>query len=379
MGRGRGGGGGGGWVGGGVPLKVYKEDYFHAVPQKLPLYAQLQQAVLIAEMALAHLVLGCWLLCCMQSVCCMQRSVYKDIYIGMNWQNNVISSNVEGTQKQLVDLMHSGDGVRLSFATGECGSEIWAGISADTFAKANIGLLNSHGIQYTVSTGGNKDVFTCSSTSGADTFLNRYKGAQLQGLDFDIEVEMSTDQLSKLMQSVFYLQQKYPELTISFTLASSASTGPVATSINELGISVLTAARNAGLKFVVNLMTMNYGLTPSQWICVVDGNQKCDMGASAIQAAKNLNKIHDVPFTEIALTPMIGMNDITTEIFTISDMKKVLKFGKKYRLAGLHYWSFDRDCQCPDSPVVASSTCSGVKQKPLQYYNLLMGHHRTEL
>eukprot|EP00731_Ephydatia_muelleri_P002033 Em0001g2033a len=328
-------------------------------------------------MALAHLVLGIWLLCCMQSVCCMQRSVYKDIGIGL--QNNVISSNVEGTQKQLVDLMHSGDGVRLSFATGECGNEKWAGVSADTFAKANIGLLKSHGIQYTISTGGKKDVFTCSSKSGADKFLMRYLTPQLQGLDFDIEVEMSTDQLSNLMKSVFYLQQMKPKLTISFTLASSASTGPDASSINELGKSVLTAARKAGLKFVVNLMTMNYGSTPSQWICVVDDNQKCDMGASAIQAANNLNKKHGVPFTEIALTPMIGMNDITNEIFTIEDMQMVLEFGKNYRLAGLHYWSFDRDRQCPDSPVAASPTCSGVEQGPLQYYNLLMGRGHTEL
>ena len=53
-------------------------------------------------MALANFILGYWLLCCMQIVCCMQRSVYKDIGIGMNWQTNVISSNVKGTQKQLI-------------------------------------------------------------------------------------------------------------------------------------------------------------------------------------------------------------------------------------------------------------------------------------
>ena len=335
--------------------------------------------VLIAEMALAHLVLGCWLLCCIQIVCCMQRSVYKDIGIGMNWQTNVISSNVKGTQKRLIDMMSSGDGVRLSFATGECGDETWAGVSADTFAEANIGLLNSHGIQYTVSTGGANGLFTCSSTSGADRFLNRYLGLKLQGLDFNIESHMSPDQLSNLMRNVLYLQLKNPKLTISFTLASSASTGPDASSINDLGKSVLTAATNAGLKYVVNLMAMDYGSTPSQWICVLDDNKMCDMGASAIQAAKNLNKKYGVPFTEIALTPMIGMNDVTNEIFTIEDMKKVLEFGAKVHLAGLHYWSFDRDCQCPGSPMNASPTCSGVEQRPFQYYNLLMGHGHAEL
>ena len=303
----------------------------------------------------------------------MQRSVYKDIGIGMNWQTNVISSNVKGTQKRLIDMMSSGDGVRLSFATGECGDETWAGVSADTFAEANIGLLNSHGIQYTVSTGGANGLFTCSSTVGADKFLNRYLGPKLQGLDFDIETDMTSDQLSNLMRNVLYLQRKNPKLTISFSLASSAY------SINDLGKSVLTAAKKAGLKYVVNLMAMDYGSTPSQWICVLDDNKMCNMGASAIQAAKNLNKKYGVPFTEIALTPMIGVNDVTNEIFTIEDMKKVLEFGTNVGLAGLHYWSFDRDCQCPGSLVNVSPTCSGVEQKPFQYYNLLMGHGHAEL
>eukprot|EP00731_Ephydatia_muelleri_P015468 Em0008g1188a len=184
-----------------------------------------------------------------------------------------------------------------------------ADAGSDTFAEANIGLLNSHGIQYTVSTGGANGLFTCSSTVGADRFLNRYLGPNCK--------------------------RKNPKLTISFTLASSAY------SINDL-----------------------------------DDNKMCDMGASAIQAAKNLNKKYGVPFTEIALTPMIGMNDVTNEIFTIEDMKKVLEFGAKVGLAGLHYWSFDRDCH---SLVNASPTCSGVEQKPFQYYNLLMGRGHAEL
>ena len=330
------------------------------------------QRVAIAKMALVHAVLGCWLLCCMQSVCCTQRSVYKDVDIGMNWQTDIISSNVTGYQQQLVDLMSSGDGVLLSFATGECGNETWGGLSADRFANANIELLNNRGIQYTISTGGAKGVFTCSSTSGADRFLDRYMGAQLQGLDFDIESYMSSDQLSNLMQNVLYLQQKNPTLIISFTLASIASTAD-ASSINDIGKSVLTAASNAGLKYVVNLMAMNYGPTPSEWICVVGNNNQCDMGASAIQAAHNLNKMFGVPFTDIALTAMIGMNYVTTEVFTTDDMEKVLGFVSDVGLAGAHYWSFDRDCQCPDGPPeTASSTCSGVEQTPLEYYDLLM-------
>ena len=329
-------------------------------------------------MPLNYFFLGCCLLCCVHNVCCTQYSVYKDVGVSIDGNTNVISSKVEGASKRLVDLMSPGDGVRLAFATGECGQENWSGYSGDVIANANIGLLNDAQIPYTISTGGADGVFTCSSRSGADTFLNRYMGQYLQGLDFDIESDFTaadSDWISDLMNNILYLQQNHPELIMSFTLATIASTGDDHTSVNALGESVLKAAQAVGLKYVVNLMAMSYGPTPSQWICVQSGDT-CDMGASAIQAANNFNTKYRVPFTEIALTLMIGINgDTGTEISTFQDMQGVLDFSSNVGLAGVHYWSFDRDCQCLSPAGAPSPTCSGVQQSPLQYYNMLM--HRN--
>ena len=138
--------------------------------------------------------------------------------------------------------------------TGECGREKWDQVEGDDIAKANIDLLNDAGIPYTISTGGAKGVFTCSSTSGADAFLKRYNGPLLQGLDIDIEIDYESrpEQLSNLIDNILYLQRKNPKLIISFTLASLASTGSDASSINELGESILKAADAVGLKYVVN-------------------------------------------------------------------------------------------------------------------------------
>ena len=265
-------------------------------------------------------------------------------------------------------IMHVG--VRLAFATGECGQEIWNSDPENPvlLGKESIDMLNDAGIPYAISTGGAGRVFTCSSQSGADTFLNRYTGPLLQGLDFDIEIDMTPNQLSDLMKNALYLQRKNPKLTISFTLASSAaSTGE---SIGPLGESVLNAAKAVGLEYVVNLMAMNYY---SESSCMVGGNSgKYDMGESAIQAAKNLNEKYGVPFPKIALTPMIGKNDNPVEVFTFDDMTTMLDFSAKFRLAGVHYWSFDRDRQCTSSSIPATCTCSGVEQTPLQYYGMLV-------
>jgi hypothetical protein len=106
----------------------------------------------------------------------------------------------------------------------------------------------------------------------------------------------------------------------------------------------------------VNLLTMDYG-GPSPGVCVVaDG--KCDMGQSAIQAAYNLHDHWGVPMANIELTPMIGGNDVQTNVFTLQDTDEMTHFAITNKLAGVHYWSYDRDIDCP--PGSASPTCNSL-------------------
>jgi hypothetical protein len=104
----------------------------------------------------------------------------------------------------------------------------------------------------------------------------------------------------------------------------------------------------------VDLMTMDYGAA-SDGVCVVSGGA-CDMGQSALQAAYNLHDVWGVPFSNIELTPMIGGNDATTEQFKLADADTVAAFALSQGLAGVHYWSYDRDTDCPEGS--ASPTCN---------------------
>jgi hypothetical protein len=103
-------------------------------------------------------------------------------------------------------------------------------------------------------------------------------------------------------------------------------------------------------------MTMDYG-GASPGVCVVAGGA-CDMGQSAIQAAYNLHDRWGVPFSNIELTPMIGGNDDSSEHFTLADVDTISAFATAHALAGLHYWSYDRDLDCAPGP--ASSTCNSL-------------------
>jgi chitinase len=101
---------------------------------------------------------------------------------------------------------------------------------------------------------------------------------------------------------------------------------------------------------------MDYG-APGAGVCVVAGGA-CQMGQSAMQAAYNLHDRWGVPYANIELTPMIGQNDQSGEEFTLADVDTVSAFVLQMGLAGVHYWSYDRDVDCPAGS--ASSTCSSM-------------------
>src|SRR6201999_2987900 len=115
--------------------------------------------------------------------------------------------------------------------------------------------------------------------------------------------------------------------------------------VNSLGNEVVQAVKGSSLNhYVINLMTMDYGSASSS-VCVVSGGT-CQMAQSAIQAVKNLEHTYGIPANKIAVTPMIGMNDATSETFTIADVNTLTSYVASNGLAGLHYWSLDRDTPC---------------------------------
>ena len=303
-------------------------------------------------------------------------SGYKDTSINMNWNTNVITTNVSGTPTPIADDLTAGGGkaITLAFATGECGAENWGGVQGAAMATANVGKLNAAGIKYVLSTGGAAGTFTCGSDTGFKTFLDRWTGAGLIGVDFDIEAGQTTQGIADLIARVKAAHASYPHLRFSLTLATLASNDGAPTahslgatapdSFNVLGDESLAALRS-GLGFTgaeatwpgyvtVNLMTMDYG-SAGPGVCVVAG-AVCDMGQSAVQAAYNLHDKWGVPFTGIELTPMIGGNDAVTEHFTLADTDTMTSFAIANKLAGVHYWSYDRDVDCPQGS--ASPTCN---------------------
>jgi chitinase len=251
--------------------------------------------------------------------------------------------------------------VSLAFATGECGSESWAGVTPAQFISANItpgaaNSLSSAGLDYIVSTGGADGVFTCGSTSAFQAFIAKYYTAQMIGVDFDIEGGQSQAEIQQLVADAAAAQSAYPNMRFSFTVASLGGTSSGTGTVNELGAWVVQAiqATPSLTNYTVNLMVMDYGNAQASNCVVVNG--ACEMGQSAVQAVANLEQYYNVPASHIELTPMIGQNDTAGEITSLADIDTITNYATANGLAGVHFWSMDRDSTCAAGG--ASSTCN---------------------
>ncbi|HEY0482102.1 MAG TPA: carbohydrate-binding protein [Kofleriaceae bacterium] len=288
-------------------------------------------------------------------------SPYKDTGINMDFNTNVISTLVPGTRTPLAtDLRaNSGRAVTLAFATGPCGTENWGGVPGATIASVNVPLFNNAGIDYILSTGGAAGSFTCASDAGFATFVNRWISPHLVGVDFDIEVGQSQADITNLVQRISASHAAHPGLRFSLTIATLGNTDG-SESLNATGVQVVQAVTTVFGRIpsfvTINLMAMDYG-GPSQFVCVV-ANGTCDMGQSAIQAARNLNTRHAIPLGNIEITVMIGGNDVQSNVFRLTDVNTVASFAIQSKLAGVHFWSYDRDVDCP--PGSASPVCNSL-------------------
>jgi chitinase len=94
------------------------------------------------------------------------------------------------------------------------------------------------------------------------------------------------------------------------------------------------------------------------------------MGQSAIQAVQNLQHTYGIPASQIELTPMVGVNDVSSEVFSLTDVDTLTAYAVSNKLAGIHFWSLDRDTPCSSNSGYASPTCNSVSgSTALQYTN----------
>ncbi|AOK29798.1 MULTISPECIES: chitinase [Burkholderia] len=266
--------------------------------------------------------------------------------------------------------------------------QIGGGASGDLLASiaASLASYRAKGGEVAVSFGGEAGtplMQACSSVpalkAAYQTVIDTY---DLRHVDFDIEGAAQQDSaaVARNFQAVSQLQAEYAAkgkpLSVTLTL-------PVMpTGLIDDGLNVLNAAlANKTAIDAVNIMTMDYG--PAN----------LDMGAAAISAAQALYSQLDTAYKAIGqpqtsaqlwqrvgVTPMIGMNDVQGETFTLANAQSVLNAARANGYGLISNWSAGRDQACPNNGASVSDTCSGIVQQPYAFaaiFRQAAGHWGT--
>ncbi|MFJ5263663.1 cellulose binding domain-containing protein [Streptomyces sp. NPDC088387] len=252
----------------------------------------------------------------------------------------------------------------LAFITdgGGCTPK-WGGVSdltSDAVAQ-QIGALRAAGGDVRVSFGGASGSelgTTCTSAAALTAAYEKVVTAyNLTKVDFDVEggALPNTAANTRRAEAIAQLQKNHPGLDVSYTLPVMPE------GLTQDGVNLLTDARANGVRInTVNIMAMDYGPAYSG-----DMGTYAEQAATATQAqVKSVLGLSDsAAWKTVAVTPMIGVNDVVTEIFKVDDATQLVNFAKSKGLGWLSMWSGTRDKACPGGPKpAADATCSSIDQ-----------------
>ena len=233
--------------------------------------------------------------------------------------------------------------------SGGCTPE-WGGVTAigNDPVAAQIGALRAIGGDVRISFGGEAGselAATCTSAAQLQAAYQQVISAyDVNKVDFDIEGAAVADTAANARrdQALAALQVADPGLQVSFTLPVTPA------GLTSDGVAIVTGAAAAGVRIsAVNVMAMDYGDGVAPNPAGQMGTYAIDAATAAgAQVATALGISDDAAWAKIAVTPMIGVNDTSDEIFTVANAQQLEAF------AAASTW---RGCPCGRPPGTPSA------------------------
>ncbi|WP_371577894.1 chitinase [Streptomyces sp. NBC_01314] len=271
---------------------------------------------------------------------------------------------VSATDASDLDDAGSAAAYNLAFviADGDACTPAWNGTEAidDSAVKSRIAALTDSGASVRVSFGGASGPELAEVCDSASELAEAY-GAALDAAgsteaDFDVEGDAlkDSDSVDLRSEAIALLQKDRPDLSVSFTLPVMPS------GLDDDGVALLDSANDNAVQVgTVNIMTMNYA-----------SSYGGDMGDYAEQSAEAAHEqLMDIFGTSestawgaLALTSMLGVNDVDNETFTLEDAAQVREFAEEKGVAWVSMWATFRDQECGDGADDELVDCSGVDQ-----------------
>ena len=274
----------------------------------------------------------------------------------------------------------------MAFITSYNGTQCnaaWGGyypVSGGT-EDSNISSFLSSGGSLIISFGGEAGTNLAETCTSASALEQQYQAVvdryHVYSLDFDVEgaalnntasINLRNQALAMLIANEAALGH---QLTISYTLPVLPS-GLLSNSLYLLN----SAIRYQVPVSLVNIMTMDYGdgAAPSpagqMGTYAIDALKATHAQLATLYPSKSASQIWAMQ----GATPMIGQNDISDEVFGLSDASQLTSFAESVGLGRLASWSANRDFQCSTNMgTTVSNTCSGVAEPSYGFASIFMG------
>ena len=299
------------------------------------------------------------------------------------WTDKNIAPYVDACARPIPDLvkMSKDSGLKyftLAFITADATNKAsWSGtISLESqHMLAKIREIRMAGGDVSISFGGANGQEIAQVIEDGGVLVAEYSRVidmySLNRIDFDIEggavaEDKSVDRRNK---AIVELKKKYPQLQITYCLPV-LPTG-LALAGEKL---VQNAKKNGAVIESFHGMSMDFGDSAAP-------DPEGRMSAYVISSAENLRKqvmSSGYATPKIGLIPMIGVNDVTSEVFRILDATWVRDFFKTTPwMTYIGWWSVNRDQPGPGKG--ANPFDSGINQAPYDFAKTFLGGKVKEL
>ena len=292
---------------------------------------------------------------------------------------------VDSDTPAAVDSNGNPTGVTHGLRWGEGNTSIFPDdktANGSTTIKALIQQLQGKGIDVTIGLGGfsgsepalfvtNVQALTAMYQSVIDTYGVKHldidiEGASLNSLEsggyhgFYHQAYLNQTHLNRI-EALKAIKAANPDVTISYTIPITPD------GMLPNAVALMQMVKDHGLDLdVVNIMAMDYGAG--------DWGHRGDQGRNAIDAARNtIAQLRQIGLaSKVGVTPMIGINDVQTEIFTLQDAQELLAFAKDNPdIASLGIWSLGRDETGTAGQLTVGG--SGITQDPYGFTTIFEG------
>lgn len=194
-------------------------------------------------------------------------------------------------------------------------------------------------------------------------------------IDLDLENTGLADKDALKRRAVVIAQLQKEQRKMGKSLAVWLTLPVTPQGLTKDGTDAISQMLKSGVDLAgVNVMTMDYGASRQSGQTMEQASEQAlnethrQLSILYQEAGINLNSTS--LWRKIGATPMIGQNDISTEVFGLDDATGLNKFAASHGIGRMSMWSANRDVPCGENYVdvkVVSTSCSGVKQDNLSF------------